>query len=152
MTKKVCDWPRLSETLPHKNPECCGNCGATEATVVHFVRWQEHDEFDRVEPIMITLCVKCSDKIIDPHPRLYTRRHFNHPMPGGMECCGECTFRDGFRCAHKNLKANGGEGLILGICQPTVAFIDGRGKDGKRTGWRELWYERAPTCTERNKP
>ncbi len=75
--------------------------------------WQEHDGRDQSEHIAVMLCTRCSARLIDPHPRLYNRIPPNAPFPGVMELCVACRFRDGVRCTHPDLKANGGAGLMV---------------------------------------
>jgi len=75
--------------------------------------WQEHDSRDEPAPIAVMLCTRCSPRLIDPHPRLYHRIPPNAPFAGIMDLCVDCRFRDGVRCTHPALKANGGAGLVV---------------------------------------
>jgi len=86
--------------------------------------WQEHDDEDRPETIAVVLCRACSSRLINPHPRLYQELALNQPFAGVMDLCVSCRFRDGVRCAHPDLKANGGPGLV--IPSPPVAHVCGR--------------------------
>lgn len=137
-------WPRLSETLSGDTPACCQNCGSTE----QIWRWREHDDNDKPEQIAVMLCKKCSDKIIEPHPRLYSTLRPHEPMPGTMPICIDCFYRAKMRCTHHSLRENGGKGLPLRFPQPSVAFVDGT-RNGRRTGWRELVYFEDATCASR---
>ncbi len=86
--------------------------------------WQEHDDEDRPEPIAVVLCRVCGRRLIGPHPRLYQELALNQPFAGVMELCVSCRFRNGVRCAHPDLKANGGPGLA--IPSPSFAHVCGR--------------------------
>jgi hypothetical protein len=131
-------WPRLSTSLPHeRHPFMCQACGFTPQTIletsepetVGFRRWREHDQQDRPQDIIVVLCKKCSDMIIEPHERLYHRLSMWEPAPGAMTVCVDCTFRQGLHCSHPDLKENGGEGLILKFPRPSHGFVDS-GKGG----------------------
>lgn len=137
-------WPRLSQTLPPpESREKCQRCGDRELVQI----WQEHDEADRPEPVYVALCKQCSEKIIDPHPRLYARLDCYEPLPGTMHTCTDCTLRKGLTCTSPLLMANGGAGLPVRSPQPTVMFIDGRDpKTGRRFGRREMRYDGPSTC------
>ncbi len=86
--------------------------------------WQECDDADRPEPIAVLLCPSCSAHLIEPHPRLYSGLPFNEPFAGTMGLCTPCRFRDGVRCTHPDLKANGGTGLM--IQADTPVFVPDR--------------------------
>lgn len=73
--------------------------------------WQEHDEDDQPEPIVVMLCTDCSERLIGPHPRLYRRLARNEPCAGIMDLCLECAFRAGVRCTSPEARINGGPGL-----------------------------------------
>jgi hypothetical protein len=139
---------RLTETLPElkRRPDCCGICGRTHDNpdVKRLIHWQESDHNDQPEPRWLVLCNECSDHVIEPHPRLYYRCNENAPMPGVMHLCANCIHRRGWKCSLA--KANGGPGILVTASQPTTAFFDGRGKDGRRTGWRETIYALPPTA------
>ncbi len=67
------NWPKLSETLTEpRDIGRCQSCGNYEqADMDRLVsRWLEYDEDDCTTPVFVQLCVKCSDKLIEPHPRL----------------------------------------------------------------------------------
>ncbi len=136
-------WPRLSQTLPGPHaPDSCARCQADH----DLVRWQEHDDLDRPETIVVVLCDACSKAIIEKHPRLYGRLHLWEPFPGSMPLCVACTHRAGTRCTHPDLKANGGPGLVLTFPPPMHALVDGV-RGGRRTGWREtIWRGPVETC------
>lgn len=125
-------WPRLSVDLPHRfaGPAHCMSCG-TSAEPRTLQRWQECDARDRREPILVILCPRCADQLIEPHPRLYRPVGANVPWPGAMELCLPCPYRDGLTCRHPDLKSNGGEGLELIHPQPQrmhVYYGGGRGE------------------------
>jgi len=83
--------------------------------------WQERDDADQPEPIAVLLCPPCSARLIEPHPRLYYGLPFNEPFAGTMGLCVPCRFRDGVRCTHPDLRANGGPGLIIQADTPIPA-------------------------------
>jgi len=83
--------------------------------------WQERDDADQPEPIAVLLCPPCSARLIEPHPRLYSGLPFNEPFAGTMGLCAPCRFRDGVRCTHPDLRANGGPGLTIQADTPVPA-------------------------------
>lgn len=131
--------PKLSETLPPATELYrCQQCGG----VIELARWVEHDEEDKPTHTIVVLCGPCSQRIIEPHPRLYQRLHKWHPWPGAMSICVACVRRSGLRCQCALASANGGSGLKLKFPEPDMAFIDGRDpKTGKRWGRREVYWQ-----------
>jgi hypothetical protein len=137
------NWPKLSETLAGpRHPLQCQSCGRTRANAVELTRWREHDEQDKPTGAVVVLCKECSDRTIEPHPRLYSELSANEPHPGTMELCLLCIYRSDVRCLHKDLKANGGLGLAITCPRPTVAMVCGRGKGGCR---RHVMYVSPPS-------
>lgn len=138
-------WPRLSADLPgKKHIDTCQGCGSQRRDL--FI-WQECDEHDRPEMIFVVLCKPCTDRLIEPHPRLYKRRANVDPMPGAMVLCIPCKHRDGTRCANTKATMNGGQGLNIIGPKPDVAFVHGT-RNGRRCGWREVIYPGPPiACT-----
>jgi hypothetical protein len=134
-------WPRLSETLPLCEPMRCGQCGETEENCTSDIRlWQEHDASDRPEPIWFWLCQTCSDRIIEPHPRLYECVSEHAPAPGAMRICSDCPHRHKTRCSCPAAKLNGGPGILVNAVQPLVMHIDGRDSKGRRFGnWHKSY-------------
>ena len=109
------NWPRLSDTLTApRHPERCQSCGGAGDQ-----RWQECDQYDRPEAIIVTLCSACSGRLIEPHPRLYRALRQHQPWPGCMPLCVACVHRDGVRC--RLAPMHGGPGMLLAI--PQVAAI-----------------------------
>lgn len=94
-----------------RHPEKCQHCGDHR----NLTRWQEHDHNDRPEHRVIVLCKACSDRMIEPHPRLYRPLNVNDPWPGCMEICIDCRLRDGVRCTSPAAKCNGGDGVMLTV-------------------------------------
>ena len=142
------DWPKLSETMPHLRAAShlqCGNC-----TSVCFVEiWEELGEADQPqepERIFISLCPSCSESIIEPHPRCYRKTATHEPMLGAMPVCGDCEFRSALKCTNPLRKSAGGKGVNLRFPEPSVAFVDGRDKQGKRTGWRQKIFHKPVIC------
>lgn len=130
-------WPRLSKTLPgERDPRKCQVC----AKDYDVYRWQEHDEHDQPENIIVVLCDRCA-YVVKPHPRLYRQLDTWEPFPGSNTMCHDCRLREATRCTHPDLKANGGEGLTLNVPKPLQAFIC-------PGGLRHIW-QGEPTCTGR---
>lgn len=75
------------------------------------IRWQENDEHDHPEPIIVELCDLCGKELIEKHPRLYRQLDRWEPWPGTMELCRTCIHRDGARC--RMAKFNGGTGVRI---------------------------------------
>lgn len=140
-------WPKLSESLPSVGtPAACGNCGATDLVIV----WQECDERDRPTTTRVALCKRCSDEIVESHPRLYDAVPRNVPLPGAMATCDGCRFSVDLACRNPLLTLNGGPGLQVRYSEPSVQFIDGRdSKTGRRWGRRVSVYADPPICEGR---
>lgn len=130
--------PKLSETLPPATELYrCQQCGG----VVELARWMECDDADQPSHVLIVLCQSCSDKILQPHPRLYQQLHRWRPWTGAMAICVACQLRDGLRCKHPSARQNGGAGLKLTFPQPGIAFIDESDpKTGKHRGRQEIYW------------
>ena len=137
-------WPRLTETLPVKEPGRCCSCGAGEPDVILAI-WQEHDQADKPEARYLLLCPKCSDQIIEPHPRLYDKIDSNAPAPGAMAICANCLARVGLRCPAA--KANGGPGVVITCSQAGTAHMDGRGPKGRWSRWIKIYGAPPSACT-----
>lgn len=142
------EWPRLSETLTGlRSPDHCQCCGA-DAGLMHLSRWQEHDQADQREPIVVVLCRPCVDLLIEAHPRLYRQLDPNEPFPGAMPVCLDCMRREGVTCTSPMLLRNGGPGLPL-PAPDTVCFIDGV-RNGRRFGERrQAWSKPTEECVGR---
>src|SRR3990167_1937811 len=143
-------WPRLSEDLPHpRERNTCQNCGTQ---VERPKRWRECDDEDKPRATVVVLCTPCSNRLINPHPRLYMDMPEDQPVPGAMVICGACNFRDGLTCKHPDLTYNGGLGLKITYPQPVMYHACGRSKSGKRTGWSGVMYQGPPTDCAGLKP
>jgi hypothetical protein len=133
-------WPRLTQTLDGPNaPGVCRCCGGG-GTEVNLQLWQEHDENDRPEHRYLWLCSPCSERIIEPHVRLYSSICNNSPAPGAMPICDPCANRVGCQCACALAKANGGPGILIHGVRGLQGFWDGRDKRGRRVGGRFVEY------------
>ena len=144
------NWPKLSETLcAARQPGVCQSCGEMNRALL---LWREHDDKDIPTRTVVCLCEKCSDQIIEPHPRLYSGIAPNTPEPGAMpHLCLSCSRRHGLDCTHAKLKANGGKGLaIIMNVAPSIGFWDGRDKQGRRIGGRLVHYPEAAIFCEGN--
>jgi hypothetical protein len=108
------------------------------------VRWREHDDDDRLTAVLLILCLDCSDRLIEKHPRLYTELDKNEPWPGGMAICIACRHREGLDCRHPDLEANGGPGLKIMVPQPMTGFLDYQDKRGRRSGRTFMSYPHEP--------
>lgn len=139
--------PRLSTTLPHaQHPRRCQACNAVNEVWI-LERWQEHDDNDLPEPVIVVLCQTCSKWLIEPHPRLYRQLQRNEPFPGVLDLCVGCRHRDGTRCTSPDLKVNGGEGVAILIKKPDTFHV--RASKSYRSGWRKMWTESATLCQQR---
>ena len=141
------EWPRLSKTLRGPvAPDYCQSCARhVNDCAKDLRRWIEHNQFpkdswDRDNPTVLVLCDACSEKIIEPHPRLYTDMKQHWPNPGSMVMCIDCRHRVGLTCLQS--KAGGGPGLELKFAKPYPVNFDGTTKGGRRTGWTEVVYPR----------
>jgi hypothetical protein len=96
-------WRRLSIDLKHeRNPFICQivrrrgpnrhrrRGRLPEPEEAGFIRWQEHDQQDRPQPIYLVLCKECSDRLIEPHERLYRPLDKWAPALGAMRFCLHC--------------------------------------------------------------
>lgn len=133
---------RLSESQkPFTSRNRCQRCDLTE----NVQGWIEHDHRDQPQAIYLFLCKKCSDLLIEPHPRLYTPMQKLGAYPGAMDICEKCIYRNLSRCKSLLAMFNGGPGLKYRFPdgnEPSVAFMDGT-RGGKRIGWREIFYTAA---------
>lgn len=122
---KVNRMDRLTQTTPIDTFKRCQICGYTSDEIVGFRFWRECDDNDKPEPYSILITCKSSecDLIIDQHPRLYIELTWGTGLPGHLSLlCGDCTHREGARCTHPDLGANGGEGLML-VIDKSLAFM-----------------------------
>jgi hypothetical protein len=137
-------FPRLSETNP-KHPLICQECKqqSLPGETTELIIWQECDDRDKPEQIYIVLCVRCSNRIIKPHPRLYRQTDKWGPVPGAMACCASCRLRAGgtLICSSKLLKRFGGPGLPIRVTPGVRGFIDGKNYRGPF-----VTYSQPPTC------
>lgn len=137
--------PRLTESLPVATELYrCQRCSGT----VELARWMECDDKDQPDHRLLVLCRQCSDKIIEPHPRLYHELHGWHPWPGAMAVCRDCALRTGVRCGHSKAQQNGGNGVELTYPEPVVMFMDGSDPEtGRRWGRKEVrWLGPVTAC------
>lgn len=116
------EWPRLSETLTGPRlPDACQSCGLSDGVTLS--AWQEHDDEDRREMILVMLCRLCAKRLIDKHPRLYRQLEPNEPWPGAIPLCLDCRHRTDLRCGHPEARANGGPGIELRMPRPTITHV-----------------------------
>lgn len=137
--------PRLSADLKGpRTPNRCQSCGGT----LKLARWQEHDEADRPEQIVVVLCCRC-ERLIEPHPRLYAKLHNNAPWPGCMSICWPCRHRQGVECVHPLQVDKSGPGVRLAIAEPSRAHVSYT-EGGRRKGrWETIWPSKAEACAQR---
>ena len=136
--------PRLSDELTGPvDPEHCQSCGFD----ADLTRWREHDDRDQPESIVVVLCRRCADRLIEPHPRLYAALADAEPHTGSMRICIPCRYRDGVLCAHPSAKANGGPGVVLTIAKPTRMHI--LRSPRRLSGWMTMWPREASACAQR---
>lgn len=136
-------WPKLSVFLEGpRHPECCQSCGTAEGPLR---RWREHDNEDRPTPVVVVLCKRCEDRLIEKHPRLFSPLDAHEPHAGSMALCVDCIHRDGVRCTLA--QHNGGPGVLITTPKPTMIHVCRRGK-GQRSGWM-TWYPGPPKACDR---
>lgn len=138
--------PRLSASLnPFVSRSKCQRCGTTN----NVQGWIEHDHRDKPEPFYVFLCPRCSNELIDPHPRLYSQVMPNAPHPGIMDICADCKWRVGSLCTSRVAMFNGGPapGLAIKIPEPASAFVDGP----KFRGRVALYHSPATDCSGKEK-
>lgn len=148
-------WPKLSTTLGAKRgrPDTCALCGKSVSDEnpvgAHDARRRsiEHDEWDRPTNAVVVLCTTCSDRVIKPHPRLYSLVPRHKPIPGLMELCVGCRHLDGTRCTNARARANGGEGVGVQVTPPTFAFLCVR--NGGTSTREEIWPSAPTACDGR---
>lgn len=144
---------RLTDLPGEKHPQKCQLCGESDFLFLiaqtrksyHLARWQEHDHNDRPEQRLIVLCTKCSKRVIESHPRLYSELQDNQPWPGCMALCIDCKLRDGITCTSPKAKVNGGPGVIITVPKPSSALVDGP----KYRGPMLLWSHPPEKCSEK---
>lgn len=125
---------RLSQTLAgDRRPDRCQSCCSADG----LTRWQEHDADDRPETIIVVLCKRCADEIIEPHPRLYRELPTAEPWPGAMAPCVDCRHRQELDCTSPAAKFNGGPGLKYEP-MPTQAHV--RRSKPHRSGWTWIGF------------
>ncbi len=144
--RKQPQWPRLSETLQHRGRfDACQSCEAEGPLRV----WQEADDGDRFEACFVIICRRCSDLLIESHPRLYRLLSANAPAPGVMAICSGCAHRQGSRCTSPMLRSLGGPGLAFRAPDVTM-HICSQDESGRRCCRRaQTWYEPVSTCPGR---
>lgn len=141
--------PRLSKTLTGpRDPEHCQSCSQEVGDLTFWVECDEHDQPDQPRAVIVALCTPCGERLIEPHPRLYHPLERWRPWPGIMNLCIDCRHRRGLSCMHPSARANGGPGMKLTHPTPTVGWVDGRGKGGRRQGWRLLIFHGPVTACE----
>lgn len=125
---------RLTDNLKHPLTtfKRCQLCGFEGTDICEFRMWNECDDSDKAEPgnVIIVCRQKACGDVIDKHPRLYRQVPWGAGGPGMfMLLCGDCEYRDGSKCRHPNLKANGGEGLEVKLSGPVihVCYVNGTG-------------------------
>lgn len=125
---------RLTDLFPLPTTfRCCQLCGHTSKDICEFEMLQECDDSDRPEEGNFLIRCKRPEciKMVEDHERLYYTVPWSTGGAGRfMLLCGDCEFRDGFNCTHKNLTKNGGNGLevqfsSLPIFHIRVCFTDG---------------------------
>lgn len=125
--------PRLTDELKFRTPagtfHQCQLCGYENTDICSFLMWVECDDRDKPEPgNVFILCrpetnPECQKRLND-HPRLYHLVPWGQGGPGHfMLLCGDCPHREGTGCKHPNLKANGGDGLLVNFAQSLMANV-----------------------------
>lgn len=141
--------PGLSVTLTEypRRLEVCQSCG-TPQEMTGLCAWEECDEWDKPQSprVVVVLCNRCSDRLIEPHPRLYRPVAPLEPFPGIMGLCIGCRWQRGVDCTSPKLKGNGGPGLEVAFPRPDKVHLNYGGGRGE---FRNL-YKGPPTkCSGR---
>lgn len=140
--------PGLSTTLQYDDhPYVCKSCGiAGQGTPV--TGWREADEWDQFsdDSAVVMLCAKCSDRLIEPHARLYKRLEPLGPFPGVMDICLACIHRTGTTCTNKQLLRHGGAGIRLGGMSGSRCHLNYGGGRGE---FKTLWSTPPSRCSGR---
>lgn len=136
--------PRLStapNTKPFRGRKICQRCDSRTEVAA----WIEHDHNDQPEPIYVFLCKVCSDALIGPHMRLYRIASENEGLPGIMDICADCPWREGSRCKCPIAKFNGGtgDGLKYSGHEVSRMFVDGT----KFRGMLLHWFKAPTGCS-----
>jgi hypothetical protein len=141
--------PGLSETLFDRGPRFCRGCGTVHTKANPLRRWLECDAWDQIPPppgrFVVVLCSRCSDLLIDKHPRLYHELLPNEPFTGAMGICLDCPSREGTTCTHPMAQRNGGVGVVVAIAPPTRMHLCG----GRNAGLHAIWHKPADDCSGR---
>jgi hypothetical protein len=143
--------PGLTETLTGpRDPLLCSSCASRHTTSNPLARWLECDAWDRIpdRPVVVVLCKRCSDKFIEPHPRLYHRLDRFDPFPGCMAVCISCPARRELTCTSPIAQRNGGPGLAYTWkdgAAPMHAHV--RVSPPGRSGFRTFYPGRVETCS-----
>jgi len=104
-------WPRLTETLGGPiAPNRCQSCGRCHEERNALARFQECDDRDQGEQLVVVLCRLCSERLVEKHPRLYRQLEDARPWPGCMGVCLSCRHREGVTCTSPASEFNGGAG------------------------------------------
>jgi hypothetical protein len=105
----------------------CQLCGRERETVL-LTLWQQCDDHDKPEDRFLLTCRDgACEKRINDHPRLYIEVSVQDGAPGRWRLiCDDCDHRQGFRCLHPDLRANGGPGLTVKHSGPT-GYVCGTG-------------------------
>lgn len=123
-------WGKLSADLTGPvDPACCQSCGDKSYSL-----WREHGDRDQPTNTYLWLCVRCSNQLIEPHARLYSRVDENDPRPGAMRICSDCGARDRLNCTSPDLQSKGGPGVKIEIEPPIRVHLKSciRGQSGNR--------------------
>lgn len=109
---------RLTETTqyPLTTFKRCQLCGFEDSDICYFRLWRECDDADKPEPYTILAVCRQEDcqTVIRDHERLYVEIPWGMGEPGHLVLlCSDCSWREGGRCTHPDLKANSGAGLDL---------------------------------------
>ena len=137
-------WPKLSETLTHRRErhrcQACDFCDDDDGTLVR--PWLEHDERDKPTAVVVMLCKTCSDKIIEPHPRLYREVEPMEPFPGQLRLCQGCKHQAALVCTRSLL--SGGPGVHLVFLKPLDVHLCRSPRS--KSGWIKVWQGPVISC------
>jgi hypothetical protein len=119
----------LSKSASFKpDPRACSVCRIqVDPDDLPCTVWSEHDQNDRPRspPVLVFLGPgkehEACRKAMADHPRLYVEVDGG---PGSWpSLCGPCVHRYSLSCGHKDLKSNGGQGLLITLAGPDTMIV-----------------------------
>lgn len=141
-------WPKLSEDLTGpRDTEHCQSCGVLGAIDDTLHVWSECDDADKPTRVYVVLCYGCSNRIVEPHKRLYVEQPRFIPLPGAMKLCAGCKHLESLACKSPLATFNGGPGLEVIHPKPTVVHL--LCSPRWKSGWKKIYKGPPVSCAGR---